>query len=166
MKRIMSNIFVFALVMFYAISAYASVLPKGTLKEEQLSLGYIPILDSSPQTVVKMYGQPTNITINGKRYDLTHYCYGNSLIFSFRDKGNLRLYEIRTSDKNGIKTADGIEVGMPVSKLLDVYGAPSMTTQNKDITRYWYYWKATPYVYLAFDVKNGVITRIVLNSNL
>lgn len=163
MKRKLTILSIFALVMFYAVSTYASFLPQGTLKEEQLTLGYIPIRHSSPQTVTQMYGQPSSIN---ERKGLVHYCYGDSLIFSFRGEGNLWLYEITTSDKNGIKTADGIEVGMPVSKLYDVYGAPNETIQHQDITRYCYYWEVTSYAYLAFSVKNGVITKIVLNSNL
>lgn len=137
---------------------YANSLPKGTLTTEQLTLGYISFRDT-PQNVTKVYGQPTRID---ERNGMSYY-YGDSLVFRFMGKNDSILYDITTTDDNGIKTADGIGVGMLVSTLFDTYGPPNYKRKDKEFTRYWYYWEKSSYVYFMYTVKNGIITEISLH---
>ena len=138
---------------------YSAEIPKGTLTKEQLSLGYFST-GANPKDVTQVYGQPDRID---ERNGMTYY-YGQSLIFKFMGEGDSWLYDITTTDNNGVKTADGIEVGMMVSKLYDIYGTPNFTRKDKDATRYWYYWEKSNFVYFTFTVKNGKIIQISLHN--
>lgn len=155
-KKVVITMIIIIFITFGICSAYG--LPKGTLAENQLYLGYINI-GSTPQKVTSVYGQPNRID---ERNGMTYY-YGNTLKFSFMGKGDSWLYDITTTDNNGITTADGVAVGMLVSKLYDTYGTPNYTRKDKDATRYWYYWERSSYVYFTFTVKNGKIVQISLH---
>ena len=70
---------------------------------------------------------------------------------------------LTTTADNGIKTSDGVGVGMLVSKLYDVYGTPNYIRKDKDATRYWYYWEKSGYTYFTFTAKSGKIVEISLH---
>ncbi|MEX5285024.1 hypothetical protein QCO44_05115 [Selenomonas sputigena] len=146
------------LVFIMSNISFGAELPKGTLTREQLTLGYIPI-GATPQMVTQVYGQPDRID---DRNGMTYY-YGKTLTFSFLGVGAASLYDITATADNGIETADGIGVGMLISKLYDVYGTPNYIRKDKDATRYWYYWERSPYAYFTFTAQNGKIVEISLH---
>ena len=146
------------LVLILSNICFGAEPPKGTLTRERLSMGYIPI-GASPQMVTQVYGQPDRVD---DRNGMTYY-YGKTLTFSFLGVGAASLYDITTTADNGIKTSDGVGVGMLVSKLYDVYGTPNYIRKDKDATRYWYYWEKSGYTYFTFTAKSGKIVEISLH---
>lgn len=125
------------------------------LNSSQLVLGYISLTDT-PAKVRSVYGAPTSIKNN------TYY-YGNSFKIFFWD-GHNGIYDMTTTENNGIATADGVHVGMAENVLNDVYGEPSSKRKDNSYTNYYYYGVGGDALKcLIFRVSNGKIKEISLH---
>ena len=67
------------------------------------------------------------------------------------------------SGKNGIKTRDGIKVGDPEIRLVDVYGQPNQSVSDNGIQMYIYDDDTSNQ--FVFQIKNGKISEIVLTTS-
>ena len=157
------KIFLLTLVMLIVNYSFCSAVSEGqnnhgTLKSSQLVLGYISVTNT-PLEILNAYGQPTKIDgSNGIKW-----FYGKDFFIQFIGGGNSSIDEITTTGNNGIKTADGVGVGMPENILPQIYGEPTYQKEYDSEKNYWYYGSGNyNFVYLQFTCQNGVIKKISL----
>lgn len=112
---------------------------------------------ASSDYVQQVYGTPTEIEtkhhhefFNGA---VTKYEYGDSFEVTFVD-GLARHIEV--SRHNGIKTADGIEVGSTLEAVKAAYGEPDKIHGDK----YIYYCDANRDLGIVFEIENNKVDEI------
>ena len=158
----MKKLILIVLILFFNIPVCYAIIEgqdnHGTLTTDQLVLGYISINDNA-HTVRKIYGTPSSIITKGG----LEYYYGSAFYIYFYSEDGENIAEITTIANNGIKTADGIHVGMPEGILNKTYGTPSYKKQEGAETKYWYYgYESNNWKYLQFTIRNGKIIKISL----
>ncbi len=107
----------------------------------QFSIGGIKLGYNLSQ-VKKSLGEPKKIDTemknsvhDGSKYELKTVYYGTSFKIYIM---NGHVISIISSGKNGIKTRDGIKVGDPEIRLVDVYGQPNQSVSDNGIQMYIY----------------------------
>ena len=101
--------------------------------------------------VIAVYGEPTQI-------DDDEYLFGTGFTVGVKDHTNV-VEKLVTVNNNGIKTPDGVRVGMNESAIQTAYGKPDKIDRDS---------YDTEYKYNSFDksrrmeikVVNGLIVRI------
>ena len=127
----------------------------GTLEPSQLVLGYISVANT-PADILNTYGQPDRM----ERY---RWFYGKDFYIQFIGSDAMTVGEVTTTANNGIRTANGVAVGMSESILQRVYGTPQYQKRRDNETKYWYYgYGRHNWVYLEFSCTNGTIRKISL----
>ena len=134
-------------------------------------------LNTAYNDVIKMYGEPTSKPGGWAQLVSDVIKHGDDIEIGFLGK---KVRYIVTTANNGWKTPAGVYVGMPLSKVISIYGADYKTvTQEKHINpneKYFYYkWSGTKYSWsepvdedtkyiLSVIVNNGTVTAIELNQ--
>lgn len=124
-------------------------------------------LNSSMHDVIRIYGNPARTVENNKvtfheTYD--HY-WGNGSFMVSQLKGKGILMQIYTNANNGIRTADGVRVGMDRSVIFEIYGKPDATYVIANVEYLAYYpFQGSQTVPMAFGTRNGKIVSISIHS--
>ncbi len=134
-------------------------------------------LDNNYSEVIRMYGEPTSKPGGWAQLVSDVIKYGDDVEIGFLGK---KIRYIVTTANNGWKTPAGVYVGMPISKVIEIYGADYKTvTREKPINpneKYFYYkWSGTKYSWsepvdedtkyiLSVIVNEGTVTAIELNQ--
>lgn len=158
MKKLLSA-YIFCFIVITTGICSASV------PDEQVALGGISY-QSSSSYVKSIYGEPDRVTStnNDPLYKTVEkYYYGNSFLVEF---SNSKAVWISISAHNGLATPAGVEVGMKMSTLHDVYGPPTKVARDRNgkVTMYYYGSYKSEYIGLRFDIKNETITKISAGS--
>lgn len=140
------------------------------ISESQLALGGITP-GSSPDYVRSVYGAPTKERKLRGLYDMS-YTYGTSFVIFF-DKvqsGEYVVVAMRSTANNGIKTPDGITVGMTRADVRRAYGQvdPNPYQGNKrDDSRFGMYnvYGEHGYGFISDYDTNGKIKSILAGSH-
>ena len=134
-------------------------------------------MDSS-KYVKSIYGEPDKIesqyVANGAGgaippgSTIYTWYYGNSFELTIVNYSNRKNYEIviyaTSTANNGLKTPDGVTVGMKENILYQKYGTPDDITEQMDrkLIRYDYEPDTS---WILFEVKNGVISSISVEGH-
>lgn len=167
------------LLMLISLNCFAMI------EKNQVEIGGIKLLDSY-KLVKKIYGEPNKIESRvltdgasrqiSKGSILYNWYYGDSFEIEFivmalkpyrlagKDFDDI-IVGISSSKNNGIKTADGVSVGMKSDILWTKYGIPDKLSDDnsKKYFRYTCYTGFT-YEYLNFTVENGIITKMSMGG--
>lgn len=103
-----------------------------------------------------MYGRPTHKSSDG----YTSY-WGDKFEIFDANPGTV-IRNITTKSANGLKTPDGVGVGMSENVLTNVYGRANLVSQ--DSSEYTVYIYPTSNGCLMFRVSGGIIREIDINS--
>ena len=156
MKKILSAVIVFC-VMIFSANCYAYI------DKSRCAIGGLQIYNS-PSYVKKIYGEPDRtesrfISKDNNDYsidlDIDTWFYGDSLEIQF---WNGEVIEIHSTKNNGLKTPDGITVGMKSVILFEKYGQPDERFDEGIV----YHNTGTGHSHFIFGVKNGIIYTISL----
>lgn len=148
----------FVMLFTYILITISTIGLAATLDEEHFVVGGVG-LDSTPEYVESIYGTPDNIKLgHGPFGDVTHWYYGSSFSIGFLD--GVATY-IDVTDKNGIKTIDGIQVGDTRVKVEQTYGQPTRFNYFRKEKCYqsWYLMTNTKHTYMifTFDIRQKII---------
>ena len=150
--RLFLSICILAVVMAAGnLSSPSSCSAANFVSEDQCAIGGITYYCSTDY-VKSIYGEPTRISGN-------KWWYGDTFYIAVHDNHVDGIY---CTGHNGMATPAGVEVGMDVSVLNDVYGpATSVYRLSADQTHYAYMTKfGMGNTCLAFTVRNNRITKI------
>ena len=126
---------------------------------------------NTPNYVKSIYGNPDKIEAryvpNGggaripKNSTIYTWYYGNS--FEIEILNNEIVLDAISKDNNGLKTPDGITVGMRSNVLYEKYGIPDeLETIEKENATYFSYYGRSDISALVFKLNNDIITSIVV----
>ena len=143
----------------------------------EFSLGGLQ-LNTAYNDVIKMYGEPTSKPGGWAQLVSDVIKYGDDIEIGFLGK---KVRYIVTTANNGWKTPAGVYVGMPISKVIEIYGDDYKTvTREKPINpneKYFYYkWSGTKYSWsepvdedtkyiLSVIVNDGKVTAIEISQS-
>lgn len=115
----------FALTIFLVLSV---VNVCSALSSEEFDLGGVQ-LNMPYDNVIAMYGQPTSIPGGYAQLVSNVIKYGNNVEIGFLGK---KVRYVVTTANNGWKTPSGICVGMPIDKVIHIYGTNYETSTRTD----------------------------------
>lgn len=139
----MKKIFIFAtfLTLIFSNVCFAAKPLDFTLGGLTLKMPY--------SEVIKIYGEPTSHPGGWAQLVSDVIKYGDDVEIGFLGK---EIRYVAVSANNGWKTAAGVYVGMPISKVIEIYGDGFITEErNAPINpneKYFYYkWSGTKYTW-------------------
>lgn len=130
-----------------------------TIPMSEMALGGI-YSGADEQYVLKIYGKPDKIKVDQNKKDYFDgksktYLYGTDFHILFVDN---KVFNVKTTGKNGISTPSGITVGMQESQIYSTYGTPDNKSPN---TCYYKLEGGFENFGIRFDFEKGKITSIM-----
>lgn len=122
-----------------------------TLQNDQIALGGITP-GSTLERVKSIYGEPTQIGDD-------EFQFGTGFIVEVKERDRNIVEKVVTMNNNGIKTPEGVRVGMNESAIESTYGRPDKIDRDTYDTEYKYRSQDGKRE-MEFKVVNGVIVKI------
>lgn len=154
------NIKFFALivaVIFLVGSVICSAAPRWKeIPVADMAVGGIT-LGADESYVRSIYGEPTDISYESNRrragpINTKTFTYGKTFIIVFNTESH-KVWEVKSTGNNGLKTPAGFTVGMNLSDVLDHYGSGRGDENHLAYT-------ANRWYNIMFTAQNGKITEI------
>ena len=126
----------------------AGTAPASGNVDEKFSLGKVAP-GMSFDEAKKILGEPTS------QHDDDEFTFANGLMIDV-ERNIVEEIKIRQA---GVKTGQGVEVGMTEQNMIDAYGRAEVTENDDGIVEHKYY-SGDRRIKLEFDVSNGTIVEI------
>ena len=126
------------------------------LANDQIALGGITP-GSTLDRVKSIYGEPTQVSDD-------EYQFGTGFVVEVKEHDRNIVEKVVTFNNNGIKTPEGVRVGMNESAIESTYGRPDKIDRDTYDTEYKYR-SQDHQREMEFKVVNGIIVKIKVELN-